>query len=744
MRIAGRLGAAHGAGLLVAAIATGSACAQERFAPTASTALEEIVVTARRREEPLQRVPVAVTALDQDQLDASRMTELSDVQHAAPTLVIWPILGNPVTATMSLRGLAEPDLLPTNDPTVGLYLDGVYIARMTGANLRLVDTARVEVLRGPQGTLFGRNTIGGAINIVSNKPTMEPELAVSAQLGNYGLAEIAGVVNAPIHTIDGAVRVTVLHTAHGGYGRAITLQRDLSDDDTNFIRAQLELQPSERWTLNVTGDVTDADTSSQLVTFVAAFPPTATQIPAAAGHPEDDLKNYAGVTDGQVLSNRAGQFDARVRGLSATLTGRFAPFQFISMSAYRDLDVEIDATDYDGTPYDLGAVVLRTQAERQLSQEFQLQGQAIDNRLVWTAGAHFFTERASLYGHNVALAPLASSEGVTSGTAYNASASAYGHLTWEVTPALRVTGGLRYNVDDRQLVSENARINNGVATCRLDESLLDDPAVCRATLPVKRYRYAPAQIGIDYSPAPKILLYGKISRGYRAGGYNMRGGTPTGLLAFEPEELVSYEIGSKSDVLDDRLRLDLALYDAEYRDVQLGAALPDPSGGVVFIKQNGGRGRLRGGELEASGLLGRLRLMGAIGITHGRFTHLDSTVVSVTDDTPLGLPEKTYRLGADLPLASRLGGVGLHADYAWRSSDADDVFLSRCACDNAYGLLTASATLELDRRNLTLGVWGRNLADTHYMANWVDFDDYIDAIPGEPRTYGVTLRYDFR
>jgi len=728
--------------LLPLALYSGIACGQDAAELVGSGALEEIIVTARRREEPLQHVPIAVTVLSGQQLDDKRITGLGGIQYAAPTLVIWPVVGNSITATMSLRGLVEPDLLPTNDATVGIYLDGVYIARTTGANIMLIDMQRVEVLRGPQGTLFGRNTIGGAINLISNKPGPETGGSLSAVVGAHSLAEITGLVNAPVDAIGSAVRISARHTQHDGYGRAVALDQDLSDDATDFIRAQIEVGPGPTWTLDLAGDLTNVHTASQLITFLAAFPPDAVRIPAAAGNPDDTLDNYAGVTDGHVLSNRVGKFDARVRGLAATLTGEFAAVTITSISAYRDLSADVGNTDLDGTPYDIGAVLRRSNSERQFSQELQLRHGLIGEPLAWTAGVHYFSETAALLGHNIALVPLFDAESITNGTAHNDAWSAYVHSIWQLTRSVRLTAGLRYNADRRQLTSENAVVSGGIESCRLDDSLLDSPGICRATLPIRNYNYLPALLGIDVLPNADVMFYGKISRGYRAGGYNMRGGTPTELLAFGPEEVISYEIGTKTDLLGKRLRANLAVYDAEYRDIQLGVGVPSPTG-VVFIKQNGGRGRIRGGELEVTGLLGQLRLSGSAGIVQGKFVELDSSVTSATANTPLGLPKVTYMFGADLSRQFRHGGVFYHVDYSWRSSDADDTFEVRCKCDNAYGLLTVSVAIELERPELTLQLWARNATNRFYMANWVDFDDYLDAIPGDPATYGLSIRYDF-
>jgi iron complex outermembrane receptor protein len=710
--------------------------------------LESIVVTATRREEISQQVPIAITAFSNDSLRREQITDVSRLQYVAPTLVIWPVIANSLTATISMRGMVEPDLLPTNDPAVGTYLDGVYIARMTGANLELVDMQRVEILRGPQGTLFGRNTIGGAINLVPNRPAREFASEVTVGGGNYTSMELEGLVNLPVDSLAGAVRIAGKHSQHSGYGRAVLLDRDLSDENLDYLRAQLELAPADGWSVNLSGDLTSVRSGSELMTLVAAFDgangnPGANDIPGLSGNPDDELSNYTGVTDGRVKANRAGNFEARIWGSSVTIDRRLGHGSLRSITAFRRLDLESHNTDGDGTPYDLFATPRRLQAERQFSQEFQFHGSSADARTSWMAGLLYFYETADLDFHNLNLVPISQTETLVHGTTENESAAAYVQLTHSIGASARITAGARYNLDWRQLVSRNAGIEAGVEFCRLDDSILDKPGECEASLPRREFGYVPWTVGIDYAPREDALLYAKISRGFRAGGYNMRGGTPVSMLTFDPESVISYELGAKADFADGRLRANVALYRANYEEMQLGARLPDPIQGVTFIKQNGGIARILGGEAEVTAVIGRLRMSVALGVTDGKYLELAPSVDDITLDSALALPRTTVHLAADLPMYLRSGEVDAHVDYGWHSEDGDSKFHSRCSCHNAYGLLNAMLVFLPGTGNLRFELWGHNLADTHYMAQWVDFDDFINSIPGEPRTYGVRATYNF-
>jgi len=726
----------------VAALAALAAAAHASGAVAAATpaSLEEVIVTAQRRSEDLQRVPVALTALSALDLQQRQLDTLSDLQYAAPNLAVWPVVGNSMTATISMRGQVEPDLLPTNDPAVATYLDGVYIGRMTGANLDLLDLERVEVLRGPQGTLYGRNALGGAISLISRKPLPKLEASLSASAGNFASREFRGMLNVPLSAERSALRIAASHVQHDGYGRAVLLGAELSDADTDYVRTQLRLWPAPGWTIDLAADLTSAHHSSQLITFNSAFG-EANDIPAASGHPEDQLDNYRGNAADAIKDNRVGPFAARIWGVAATVGAELGIASLTSITAFRRLDLSIRDTDLDGTPYDLAAVISRDQSEYQFSQEVQLNIAGAGGRSRWTAGALYFSESGALFAHNANLVPLSPAENLTRGIAENESAALWLQLRQSLSSRFGVTAGVRYNVDWRRLISRNAALEDGQEVCQLDPSIVDAPGVCQATLPVHRFSYVPFTLGVDFAANDAEFLYAKVSRGYRAGGFNMRGGTPVDLLTFAPEHVTSYEIGSKTE-LRRRLRFDLSVFYSDFRDIQLGEDVPDPIQGTTFIKQNGGRARLIGGEAELIAYLGKLRVSGALGITDGKYLQLPPSA-GIVLSTPLGLPKTTVSAAVDLPLNTAAGEVLLHADYAWHSDDGSPEFQARCRCHNAYGLLNALVTFTVRGTGLQLGLWGRNLTNTRYLAQSVDFDYLIDTIPGDPRTLGAQVSYVF-
>ena len=732
--------------LCVVAVAPRAEVPLERQLESSRSILEEIVVTAQRREERLLDVPISLSVLSDVAIDRLQIDDVKALEYAVPNLTVtaWP--GAPARATIAMRGQVEPDRFPTVDPAVGVYLDGVYIARASGANLDLVDLERIEVLRGPQGTLYGRNTMGGAINLVPKHPDAELAGEVTAGAGNYDRRDLEAIVNVPFAGDRYAVRVAASHIEHSGYGRNTLLGLDVNVDDTDFVRAQFRVAPAERWDFNLSFDYTDSEADIGLVTLLAAFPPI-TFYPAAVGHPEDALANYVDPTARTVQANRGGAMETEIWGTSGVLAFDFTHFTVKALSAYRTLDSVDGAVDADGTPHDLFAVLARQDSQDQRSHELQAYGDALGDRLSWIGGLYWFDENATFFEHfhGTQSTTLVSSEGRPTGAAQHESMAAYAQLVFALTERLRVTGGARYNEDRRQLTSQNTRASQGVVTCTLAPQLRDEPGLCQATLPEREFSYVPWTLGVDVEPVPDMLLYAKASRGYRAGGYNFRAITGTDADVFDPESVITWEIGTRAELFDRRLRVGLTLYRSDFTDMQVRTEVLLPGGLLsVPLTQNAGEARIEGGELEVEGLVGKLRLSGALGITRGEYTELDPKILDLTLDSEfLFTPETTLSLAADLPIRTAFGGIDLHADYGWRDDEAFAYDPDSLARQDAYGLLNAMIAARFDGSDVELRLWARNLMDERYLERAVDFGSLVNGVPGDPRTYGASLTYRF-
>jgi iron complex outermembrane receptor protein len=707
-----------------------------------STTLEEIVVTAQRREENPQSVPIAITAVTAEQLTTRQIDDVASLRDVGPNIHVAPGQGNPLTAAITIRGQVEETNVPTVDPPVGLFLDGNYIARVTGANMNLVDIERVEILRGPQGTLFGRNTIGGAINIVPNKPQKSFDGSAEILFGNYDHLRVTGVLNAPLPGGEAAFRIAAQHAEHSGFARTVVLDRDLNDDDTDFVRAQLRLSPDDRWDVNLAFDYSDTSTSNQWITLLAAMPP-ATLLPAASGHPDDSLENYRDPVTRRTHASHAGGFDSRTRGISATVTYPFARHTLKAIAAFRDLDSLILGTDLDGTPYDIATTLRQEQEEEQRSYELQWFGEAFDGRFEWIAGLYDFEERVSRLGRANNLVPLSTIENSNAGNVRNESRAAYVQMAANLSSTVRLQAGARLVRDRRQLTSFNSRWNQGVQICSLNPSILDSPSTCQATLPTREFDYVPFNVSVDYAPLDRLMMYAKYSRGQRAGGYNFRVTSSLTALPFDPETAVAYELGLKSDLFDRSLRLNLALFRTDYEDIQLTQVVLDESQRPAVINVNAGAARIQGGEVEVTAHLGRTVLTTALGHTDARYTRLEPGVIDVTLDSEFrNAPAWTFSAAVDVPFEFRSAAINLHADYSWR----DEVFFGGdpLAREGDLGLANARFSARFANSGVELSAWCKNLADTKYIALApATGNGYLKALPGDPRTFGVTVGYRF-
>ncbi len=711
-------------------------------AVTATGIIEEIVVTAQRREENAQSVPIAITALAEEELKARQLSDVAGLRHFAPNLEVVPTQASSQRLAITMRGQVELTNVPTVDPAVGVFLDGSYVARVSGANLNFIDVERVEILRGPQGTLFGRNTIGGAINVVPNKPGKQFGGYTELLAGNYDRLAITGVLNAPVFGDIAAVRLAAQHTERSGYARTIVLDRDLSDDNTDFVRAQFRLSPEDRWDLNFAFDYSGTSGGTQWITLLAAMPP-ATLLPAASGNPEDSLENYLKPLTRRTHASHAGSFDSRVRGVAGTFTYPIASHTLKGIASFRNLDQVIGELDLDGTPYDIATQLRQEQQERQGSLELQWFGQALDGRLDWIGGLYYFNERAERVSLSHQLAPLQTFETSNSGNVRNTSRSAYLQVGTHLSPTLRLQAGARHVLDTRQLTSFNSVWDQGVQICSLAPSIRDSLEICRATLPAREFDYVPFNLSIDYAPLGELMVYAKYGRGYRAGGYNFRVTDVLAALPFGPEAVYARELGLKSELFGGRLRMNLAVFRSDYQDIQLTQVVFDNVQRPQLVNVNAGAARIEGGELEVTADLRRAVVALGVGHTNARYTRIDPNVIDVTVGSEFpNTPAWTISAAVDVPLDFRGLASILHVDYSWR----DDVFYggNPLARQDDLHVMNARWSTRRIPSPLEFSLWCKNLMDEKYMARAVATGNgIVRALPADPRTFGATVIYRF-
>jgi iron complex outermembrane recepter protein len=709
----------------------------------AAAELTEVLVTAQRRPERLRTVPIAASVLTGDQLERSQVTTVDQLQYAVPNLTNGPANVTRNALNLGIRGLAPRDNRPTVDPTVGVYLDDVYLGRLIGVDPATLDLERVEVLRGPQGTLYGRNTIGGAVNLVSRKPGTEPEGQLQLFVGNYSRTDLGGVLNLPWSDGQHAMRLAAALRSRGGFGSTPD-GKALDDERQQFARLQYRFTSRANWDLNVAVDSSNAESGAQRRTLLAVAP-SATNLPAAFGNAGDSLARYVDPHAQEVPVNLTGPVQAKVGGIAATLSAYAGRVTFKSISSYRWMDSSALDADLDGTPYDLASNRYRIDDQRQISQELQAIGTTPGGRLQWVGGLHHFREAGSFRQRVRTYVPGIAdwNESLPSGDARNSATALYAQVDYAPLSRWKLTAGTRYNHEVRQLTSRAASVSSGVFACRLSFLVRDDPAVCRATLPERTFSFMPWTASVSFEPDTDAMYYLSRSRGIRSGGYNINGTGLQDLTTFEPERVTTWELGAKKYWMSGALQMHLALFNSKFNDIQLTEREVTNTGALgVAIIRNGGEASVDGAELEVNAVLRRVRATASFGWIQAEFTRLDPHVQEVALDSKfLQSPERTASASLEVPWKLRIADLTLRLDYAWRSTTWYDYPPESIARQPAFGLLNLQLTALAAQRPIEFSLWARNLTNTRYLVRAFAGDSISTAIPGDPRTVGLTVRY---
>ncbi len=556
-------------------------------------ALEEVVVTARRKEESLQSVPIAVTAIDGASFEASGAADISELQGQVPNLSIYAGRNQSTTLTAFMRGVGQADPLWGVDPGVGLYVDDVYIARPQGALLSTFDVERIEVLRGPQGTLYGKNTIGGAIKYVTRRPTDEFQANVSATFGEYSTQEFKAGISGPI--VEGKLRgkLSLASLQRDGWGKNRFTGRDVSDKDTQVAIAGLEWQPNDNWLVSVGADYTEDDAEPKGYKRLEANPlcpfygitcePLSDNYDVEAGHdPENNTESWGG---------------------SITISGTLGEaWGFKSITAYRENDT-VNNIDFDTTSARI-TDVFADYTDDQFSQEFQFSYDNADN-FDAVMGIYYFDGEAGGLVRNVFLADIeplvAPAFGTTEGTTYTESWAVFGEGNYRATEKLTLTLGLRYTEEEKRGVAYNALWTDDTFT---DVALVSADYDKKEDFPATSPRF-----GVRYEFSDDVMAFFTASRGFKSGGFNVRAQSeffPESAEPFDDEQLDMYELGLKSTLADGQLRLNGTLFYGDYEDVQVSTFTSYDSDGDgrddAFFGNflNAGSAELSGVELETA------------------------------------------------------------------------------------------------------------------------------------------------
>ena len=706
--------------------------AYAQSAPTSSgdeARLDEIIVTARKVSENLQDVPVAVTVLTGEELEKKSVVRFQDIAAFTPGLYIRSGSSSPSGITLSLRGQFQNDNLATLDPSIGTYVDGVYWARSYGLNATLLDVSSVQVLKGPQGTLFGRNTTGGAILINSNNPTLDEFSGkVSVSYGRFNEFEPTAVANLPlgdkvairlagkIFSRDGyttnsvpagaASAVTAVTTSVAQRPVVGTLNGiKLDDRDRIHVRAKLLIQPTDTLSLIFSGEYYKQNELAPSRNI--AFAPSAFTGANSTYNVSSTTAFYVGLLNGNgaatatpagstILATEAAGLAAggltpanneipyvvaktQTYGFTGALDVGFGEIKLIA--SHRKV-VANAGFDLDGSAYNIHFTD-NQQVLKQDSAELQITGKAFGDAVDFAAGGFVFNEKGFDQSTTITFPAINPATAHFYGMIDNKSVGVYGQATWHITDQLSFTGGLRYSDDKKGLENRNNNFNRttGETSC----SVIAIPAfiVGEVVGPVQcalsrrdSFSGVSYTAGLDYKLSEDVLIYAKTAKGFRSGGQNLRATSTAQFQPYRPEIAFSYEVGLKSEFLDRRLRVNLAAYTTTVNDLQRSTLVPIPAatpGGVAgstTVLGNAGKARFNGIEAEITAVLAKGFTVQASGAL------VDPKYIAYSDlsgDRSFerfdGTFKKQFSLGADYTTAlTDSMRLNLHVDYAWRGA----------------------------------------------------------------------------
>jgi len=771
---------------LLVVLTPAPASAQTESVSQEGPGISEIVVTARRRSENIENVPISMAAISGNSLAEHLVTMTEDLSQILPNVQFSPVApssGNNATSAIFIRGVGQTDFLASTDPGVGFYVDGVYFARSAGTAVSLLDVDQMEILRGPQGTLFGRNTIGGAIQVTANKPTFtETNGNVSETLGDYRRKEETAALNIPLSDTF-AIRLAVLGKNEEGYVTNVLTGRDLSGANTLATRLSALWKPADSfdllWVTDYMSDHSNGtptvfggiNTSAQFVEFAAGDAGCPGYVPGTPV-PENNNRRcpnnqYLALGPYQVAAEADTVSRIKLWGTALTATWHADDWMTVkSITSYRETK-PYSLRDADGTPL----IILETINQddmKQVTQELQFVGDALDSRLHWQAGAYYFHETDPQFYPVYLPAQVG---GLDAGAFIkNESSALFTQETFDFTRQLQGTIGVRYTNDTKEATPETGPsppiAADGYGSYGYYFVPYPAPStsfVCLGATPAvlpctgsSKYLYAPVlnkmtdskttpMASLQYRWSPQLMTYVSYSQGYKSGGFNTRiaqpvptPNDPSGrelLPSYGPEQVTSYEVGAKV-TFGQVARMSFAAFDAPYKDIQI-----EVREGVAPVLQNAGNAIIKGFEFEGSVTpMKEVSVDFGVGYTDFRYTSLSAGLLASEatlepgalgridlSDTQAYTPRWSANLGVSYTIATGVGAFVPRVDGSFRSLTYFDAPNTPEIDQPTYEVYNASMrfTDTSKRYSATAGV--TNFTDKAYR---ISGNSSLDAVSG--------------
>lgn len=692
----------------------GTAAAQEP-----AVQLDEVVITAQHRSENLQKTPLAVSAMTAETLEAGAISELSELSGTIPGLYLSAY--TTLSPQVFIRGIGSNDDGITSEGAVGVYLDGVYVGRASSAMFDLFDLDRIEVLRGPQGTLYGRNTNGGAVKIETARPGPELKAGLEVGYGSFNQRSVRGLVSGPLSD-NAFAKFSGSYKARDGWTRDASSGRKVNDEDSLGGRGQL-LLTAENLEITFSLDYLRDRPSSSFKEVVGG---------TLFGLYSESPNRFKGDYDFETAAIRRDMV-----GGSATLDWDVGFAHLVSVSGYRKTKIRY-TEDYDSTPFPVVNLDMAQDTE-QFTQEFRLVSTPGESPLEWIAGVYLLADEGR--SHDAFLLPFFGlPDEVTRAKTRTTSVAAFGELSYRFTDQLKLTAGARYTDETKKLSLQRTFQPQG-GGAGVD---FVPPTAAETS-----FNNLSPRLVLEYQATPDVLAYASVTKGFKSGGFNNYPADPVAARTFfRPEEIQAYEVGLKATVWDGRLRANIAVFTYDYTDLQVFAPI-DTGGGVPVVQvTNAAKAEVTGAELELTA-----RLIPSLDVQLN-YAYLDATYdrflfggQDLSGNRLTRAPRTTVSFNADWHYDLASGTLRLHGNYVYSSNVFFTPFNDPELSTGSYGLLNASAAFESGNRRWTVTAYGKNLTDEVYLAHGIDtiatvFDLKVAEI-GPPRQFGVSIAWRY-
>ena len=763
----------------------------DEAAGTTSVLMEEITVTARRRPETLADLPMSVSAYGADSLEIRGIRRIDEIDRISPNIKFQnnpSFGGSSNSAAVRIRGIGSAEFTPTTDPSVGIFVDGVYLARTIGSILDILDFDQVEVLRGPQGTLFGRNTIGGVVNVTTKRPSEDFNAKISGTYGTDNWLDIRGSVNFPISDTFFAKISAGTFNQDGYVERSDGL--DLGDRSSVVAKLDLRWEPSDAFVADFAFDVSSTEENGPAMSLidirfgpqtidpstppfvffnnVAATLGGAVPNPLPPGPPPPECATDAAPVN---IANPFCYDDRYISGVNESNQGDSASFSDVdvfgaaltlewdindwlalkSITSYREIDSQF-ARDGDHSPLVISAYADDLEQE-QVSQEIQLLGDVMDGRFDWILGFYYFQED----GQNVNTLDFLISSFQSGGFFDNQSIAVFGQGTFDITDRWHLTAGVRWTEDERKFLPDQVIFTFNPDTAGffspMQQFIFQPGTPILPSVEAERsVDEVTPLINLSFDVTDSVMVYGMYSEGFKSGGFTQRvfpplipGATCPSLVpvecipGFEPEFVDVYEAGLRFNAPDNRLRILASAFYTDYEDLQISTFTS-----VAPVIKNAAAATITGFEVELQASpYDKFFIEASVGYTDPEYDEIDpSTQVDLNNDFER-VSEWTGHIGASKDFFIGDWVATPRIDWSYQSNYFNDAFNSPQIGEDDFSLIDLSAAF-LNNKGFLVVAGVRNLTDKEYLATGV-FGDAFSSFEGvydRGRQWFVQLTYE--